>query len=73
MSWKGKQPSWRRVGPRFVADLTCRRFPSYAVHGVDQWGAEWDSIYTIYPERLRGREAEWWYSRRNERNEYPEL
>lgn len=70
MSWKGKQPSWRRVGPRFVADLTCRRHPSYVVKGVDAWGFEWEAVHTIYTARLKGAEARWWYSRRNERNDY---
>ena len=31
LAWRSKEPSWRRVGRRFVADLAARRCPSYAV------------------------------------------
>ena len=31
LAWRSKEPSWRRVGRRFVPDLASRRCPSYAV------------------------------------------
>ena len=31
LAWKSKEPSWRRVGSRFVPDLAARRCPSYSV------------------------------------------
>ena len=31
LAWRSKEPSWRRVGRRFVPDLAARRCPSYAV------------------------------------------
>lgn len=36
LAWKGKQPSWNRIGPRFVADMASRRSPSYAVKLIDE-------------------------------------
>jgi hypothetical protein len=73
LRWKGKQPSWNRVGRRFVPDLGASRFGSYAVSGRDYWGSEWEGIQTIYANHLTKEEKRWWYSPRNERQEYPEL
>ena len=70
--WKGKQPSWRRYGPRLVADLTARRFPSYAVYASDATGLVWEQVITFYDQRLTTEELKWWYSPRNERNDYPD-
>jgi len=72
LSWKGKQPSWNRVGRRFVADLAASRCPSYSVLGLDFQGNKWEQVLTLYPERLSAAERRWWYSPRNERNEYPD-
>jgi hypothetical protein len=63
LQWKGKQPSWRRVGRRFVADLAASRCPSYVVKAVDSAGNEWEQVLTIYQERLSPQTKEWWYSR----------
>ena len=73
LQWKGKQPSWRRVGLRFVGDISVRRSPSYAVKGVDAQGIQWESTITIYHHRLTADERRWWYSPRNESDNYPEL
>ena len=59
----GKQPSWRRVGRRFVADLAVRRCPSYAVRAVDSSGTEWEQILTLYQHRLTPEEKIWWYGK----------
>ena len=61
LAWKGKQPSWRRQGRRLVADLAVRRFPSYAVIGMDRSGTVWHSVVTDYTYRLRPELARWWY------------
>jgi len=71
--WKGKQPSWNRVGKRFVPDLASSRCPSYAVKAKDIRGNEWIQILTIYYERLTGMEKAWWYSRVPSGRPYPEL
>ena len=68
LQWRSKEPSWRRVGKRFVPDLAARRCPSYAVellqpgfgppHGVDP-----------VAERLSPELQGWWYSRRPEQEQ----
>ena len=72
LAWKGKQPSWNRVGRRFVADLAASRCPAYSVMGMDFQGNTWYQTLTLYPERLSKEERRWWYSPRNERNDYPD-
>lgn len=73
LQWKGKQPSWNRVGCRFVPDMASRRFQSYSVTGIDAWGSEWVGVMTMYFEpQLSKAEARWWYHPRNERQEYPD-
>jgi len=63
LQWRGKQPSWRRIGRRFVADLAVRRCPSYAVRGTDASGTEWEQVITLYQYRLTPEEKLWWYGR----------
>ena len=31
LAWRSKEPSWRRIGSRFVADMASRKCPSYSV------------------------------------------
>ena len=52
LQWRGKQPSWRRIGRRFIADIAARRCPSYAVRGVDSAGTQWEGVVTLYMHRL---------------------
>ena len=73
LAWKGKQPSWNRVGRRFVPDMGAMRFPSYAVIGNYRYTDNWSNVLTLYGNRLSKAEAKWWYSPRNQRNDYPEL
>ena len=61
LQWKGKQPSWRRIGRRFVADIAVRRCPSYSVKGVDSTGARWEQVLTLYQHKLSSEEKQWWY------------
>ena len=63
LQWKGKQPSWRRIGRRFVADLSARRCPSYHVSGVDSAGTRWEQVLTLYQHRLTAEEKLWWYGK----------
>ena len=73
LQWRGKQPSWNRIGCRFIADIGCKRFESYAVMGIDAWGASWSGVQTFYNRpKLSKEEAKWWYHPRNERQEYPD-
>lgn len=63
LQWRGKQPSWRRVGRRFVSDLSARRCASYSVRGIDAHGTEWKEVKTFYFMRLNKEEKEWWYGK----------
>jgi hypothetical protein len=64
LAWRSKEPSWRRIGRRFVADLAARRCPSYAVELL-QPGARSTAatVITLFPVRLTAPMQEWWYSR----------
>jgi len=72
VSWRGKQPSWNRVGKRFVADMGAARSPSYSVIGVDRAGNCWRQILTIYYEKLNPAEKQWWYTRKPTGKSWPE-
>jgi hypothetical protein len=63
IEWHGKEPSWRRIGKRFVPDLAARNYPSYAVEILDQ-GASKAFVMTVFTAKLSAAEREWWYSRR---------
>ena len=64
LEWRGKEPSWRRVGRRFVADLAVKTAPSYNVeilapdHGLP-------FVMTLYWVKLSPAIREWWYARKN--------
>jgi hypothetical protein len=58
--WRGKQPSWNRTGPRFVADMAANRCPSYSVVGWDRYGARWEEVVSLYYEPLTKAERRWW-------------
>ena len=63
LQWRGKQPSWRRIGRRFIADIAARRCPSYAIRGVDSAGTQWEGVVTLYMHRLNKEEKIWWYGK----------
>jgi hypothetical protein len=63
LQWRGKQPSWRRIGRRFIPDIAAQRCPSYQVVGVDAGGVRWEQVLTLYQYRLTDHEKEWWYSK----------
>ena len=72
LQWKGKQPSWNRVGKRFVPDLAAARSPSYAVNGVDAYGCEFTTVLTIYDEKLVPELKQWWITKKPESAAFPE-
>lgn len=71
LQWKGKQPSWNRVGKRFVPDMAASRCPSYSVLGSDISGHQWTQVLTVYQERLTRVEKDWWYSKVPTGKPYP--
>lgn len=58
LQWKGKSPSWRRVGRRFVPDMATLRSPSYVVKIVGHDGEPFEM--TLYWVRLTPDGRVWW-------------
>lgn len=71
LSWKGKEPSWNRVGRRFVPDISASRCPAFAVKGRDAWGNEWEQTLVLYHDRLEGDLRKSWYAKVPAGHPYP--
>ena len=63
LAWRSKEPSWRRIGRRFVPDLAARRCPSYAVELLQPGGRPTPTVLTLFSVRFSRDLQEWWYSR----------
>jgi hypothetical protein len=63
LAWHSKEPSWRRIGRRFVPDLASRRCPSYAVELLQPGARPTRTVITLFPMRLESQLQEWWYSK----------
>jgi hypothetical protein len=63
IAWRSKEPSWRRIGRRFVPDLAARRCPSYAVELLQPGSRPTRTVITFFAQRLAPPLQEWWYSR----------
>ncbi|MBD2099852.1 hypothetical protein [Leptolyngbya sp. FACHB-261] len=59
LSWRGKQPSWRRVGRRLVLDQATYKHPSYSVLLDDK-----PLVVTFFSVQLSADECQWWYSKK---------
>ena len=64
LAWKGREPSWKRVGKRLVPDIAAQRCPSYSVEIIQPGVKSTKTILTSYSERLDSNLEEWWYSKR---------
>jgi hypothetical protein len=64
LEWRSKEPSWRRVGKRFIADMATRRSPSYSVEIIGQEGKREAIVITLYAVKLTPAQREWWHSRK---------
>lgn len=73
LSWKGKQPSWNRIGRRFVPDMAASRCHSYAVKAWDVWGGAWEQVLTLYYDKLDPGLRQAWYSKVPLGHPYPEF
>ncbi len=75
LQWRGKEPSWRRIGKRFVPDVGTKRHPSYSVEIVGQGPADSSHrrqsdrppslepiIITLYPVDLPAVVRDWWHT-----------
>ena len=63
LAWHSKEPSWRRIGRRFVPDLAARRCPSYVVELLQPGARPTRTVITLFPQRLGPELQEWWYSK----------
>jgi hypothetical protein len=63
LQWRGKEPSWRRVGRRLVVDLSTRRHPSYSVEIVGQGYRSTPFVVTLYTVTLDAEVQQWWHVR----------
>ncbi|MDA7432963.1 hypothetical protein N8506_03700, partial [Synechococcus sp. AH-601-N23] len=61
LAWRSKEPSWRRVGRRFVPDLAARRCPSYSVELLQPGSRPTATVLTLFSVRLVSELQEWWY------------
>lgn len=65
LQWRGKEPSWRRIGRRFVPDLAVTKSPSYVVEILGQEATE-PFVLTLYAVKLPPAVQQWWYSKPKE-------
>ena len=64
LQWRGKEPSWRRIGRRLIPDLATRKHPSYSVEIVGQGYYSSPFIITLYTVRLSPNLQAWWHTKR---------
>ena len=63
IAWRSKEPSWRRIGARFVPDIAARRCPSYSVELLQPGSTPISTVLTFFAGRFTPEMQEWWYSR----------
>ena len=66
IQWRGKEPSWRRIGRRFTVDLATRKHPSYCVKILGQGTSE-PIVITLYSVNLPQPVRDWWHADRPQR------
>ena len=64
LEWRGKEPSWRRVGKRFIPDMATKNSPSYSVEVLGQERSGRTFVVTLYPVKLPPAVKDWWYAKR---------
>ncbi len=63
LQWRSKEPSWRRVGRRFVPDIAAKRSPSYQVEILNPEYPTESVMMTMYWIKLSPEEQQWWYTK----------
>ncbi|MBE9156224.1 hypothetical protein IQ265_05185 [Nodosilinea sp. LEGE 06152] len=63
LQWRGKEPSWRRIGKRLVPDMATRKSPSYCVEIVGQGYGAQSFVTTLYTAKLDRATQSWWHTR----------
>lgn len=64
IQWRSKEPSWRRIGKRFIVDLATRKHPSYCVEIVGQSYRSEPIVMTLYTEIFSVDLQNWWHTKR---------
>lgn len=64
LQWRGKEPSWRRIGTRLIPDMAVKNSPSYAVEILEPGYASEPTVMTMYAVKLPPAIKNWWYSKR---------
>lgn len=62
LEWRGKSPSWKRVGKQLVPDIATKGHPSYAVEIVGAKNKK-PFVYTLYHVKLTEDLENWWRSK----------
>ncbi|MEO0458224.1 MAG: hypothetical protein AAF152_16810 [Cyanobacteria bacterium P01_A01_bin.114] len=63
IQWRGKEPSWRRIGRRLISDLATRKHPSYSVEIVGQGYRDEPFVTTLYIVKLDAELQGWWHTK----------
>jgi hypothetical protein len=63
IQWHSKEPSWRRIGNRFVADMAAKRYSTYSVELMGYENVPEPTLLTLYTDRLSPQVQDWWYTR----------
>ena len=53
LAWRSKEPSWRRIGSRFVADMASRKCPSYSVQILEPGSKPVETVITLFLRSFR--------------------
>lgn len=64
LAWRGKEPSWRRVGRRLIPDVATKNYPSYCVEILGRGRSQSPFVITLYLVKLSQPEKDWWYSKK---------
>ena len=71
LAWRSREPSWRRIGSRFVPDIAARRCPSYSVDIIQPGSKPIPTVLTFFSNKFNPLMQEWWYSK-HPRSKEPE-
>ncbi|NET32369.1 MAG: hypothetical protein F6K19_10220 [Cyanothece sp. SIO1E1] len=64
LQWRGKEPSWRRIGKRLIVDMATKNCPSYCVEIVGQGYKTAPFVTTLYTAKLSPAAKEWWHTKK---------
>ncbi len=62
LNWRGKEPSWRRIGRRLIPDISVKNAPSYSVEILEPGYSGEAFVMTLYSDRLSSEQKQWWYT-----------